>query len=112
MVCQKAAPIWLPFAIVNDVRFSFHDGANIHIGRFGDGPGRRIRVSIHRDYSCVDLLVVYTDAGHACGFLFRGARTISRIVATGLGQIAAVGMGERVVLAGDVVGVGGGVGGG
>ena len=79
------------------------DAANIHIGRFGDGPDRTTLVS---RLMSVSACCVHTDAGHACGSwlgVYVRSHAWWRVV---LGQIVSVGYGygrEGFVCVGEVV---------
>lgn len=79
MVCQNAAPIWLPFTDVNHMLFTsieFLGSFDVHTGRFGGEPAEMAAVSIlliserHRRGA----RVLFQGPGRAAG------RTISRML--------------------------------
>jgi hypothetical protein len=113
MVCQKAAPIWLPFADVNHKLFHSigYGMVDIHTGRSGGEPMRKMMVSY----------VVFCSQTRGARVVFQGTclavgeravRTISRMV--GVLGVVRVGVGWRCrdVVSGRRGEVGGGASGG
>ena len=81
MVCQKAAPIWLPFADVNHKLFNSigYGTLDIHTGRSGGEPMRENMVSYV--VSCRQTRGARVFVSGACLAVGEGAiRTISRMV--------------------------------
>ena len=94
MVCQKAAPIWLPFADVNHKLFHSigYGMVDVHTGRSGGEPMRKMMVSY----------VVFCSQTRGARVVFQGTclavgeravRTISRMV--GVLGVVRVGVGWR-----------------